>query len=74
MNETFRTRGSTTSASPISESWPVTTESTLSGSPASRKHSASRSAVSAVSSAGLSTTAFPTAGAGAILWIGSRPG
>ncbi len=74
VNDTLRTRGSATSASPISLPCPVTTESTGPGSPASRKQSASASAVSGVSSAGLRTTALPAASAGAILWIASRPG
>ncbi len=58
------TSGCSTSAAPVRPS-PVTTLSTPGGSPAARTTSAKRSAVSEVNSAGLSTTVFPIASAGA---------
>jgi len=57
------TPGCSTSSAPVSPS-PVTTFSTPSGRPASSASSASRSAVSGVCSAGLSTTVQPAASAG----------
>jgi hypothetical protein len=74
VKETLRIRGSATSRSPISSPCPVTTLSTPAGRPASTKHAASASAVSGVVSAGLRTTAFPAATAGATLCMTSRPG
>src|SRR4051794_37541012 len=74
VKETFRTRGSETSRSPSDPPGPVSTDSTPSGSPASTKHSASARAVSGVVRAGLSTTAFPAASAGAILCSTSSDG
>ena len=74
VNDTFRTRGSATSASPSAPPGPVSTDSTPSGSPASTKHAASASAVSGVLRAGLRTTAFPAASAGAILCSTSSDG
>ena len=52
-------------ASPTTDPGPVTTVKTPSGMPASSASSASRSAVIGVCSAGLSTTVFPIASAGA---------
>src|SRR4051812_22672788 len=74
VKETFRTRGSDTSASPNVLAGPVSTDSTPSGRPASTKHFASANAVSGVLRAGLSTTALPAANAGAILCRTSNPG
>jgi hypothetical protein len=65
VKETLRTRGSVTRASPSFAPGPVTTESTPAGIPASVKQRARDSAVSGVVLAGLSTTAFPAARAGA---------
>ena len=59
------TSGCSTSAAPVRPS-PVTMFTTPGGSPASRQISAKSSAVSEVNSAGLSTTVFPIASAGAI--------
>ncbi len=59
--------GSVIMASPIVDGLPVTTESISGGSPASYSTSASASAVSGVSSVGLSTTRLLVAIAGAIL-------
>ena len=67
VNDTFRTRGSDTSTSPNEPPGPVSTDRTPSGRPASTKHSARASAVSGVVRAGLRTTAFPAASAGADL-------
>ena len=58
------TPGWSTSAAPVSPS-PVTTLTTPGGMPASSASSPSRSAVSGVCSAGLSTTVHPAASAGA---------
>ena len=74
VNETLRTRGSVTRASPSTPPGPVTTDSTPSGSPASVKHRARASAVSGVVLAGLSTTALPAASAGASLCMTSSAG
>ncbi len=74
MNDTFRTRGSLTRASPSSPPGPVSTDSTPSGRPASTKQAASASAVSGVVRAGSSTTALPAARAGASLCITSSAG
>ena len=65
MKQTLRTNGWVTKRSPTTEPSPGMTVNTPSGSPASRASSASRIAVSGVSSAGLSTTVFPAARAGA---------
>ena len=61
VNETFAGTGCRTSASPVIGPSPCTSRSTPSGSPASRRQSASATAVSGVSSAGLSTTVLPAA-------------
>ncbi len=53
VNEIIRTRGSATSASPISAPWPVSVCSTSGGSPASTNASVSLSADSGVTVAGL---------------------
>jgi hypothetical protein len=74
VKEILRMRGSATSRSPISLPWPVRTESTFSGSPASTKQAASASAVSGTVSAGLSTTALPAASAGATLCSANSAG
>ena len=74
VNEILFTRGSLTSASPSSPPDPVSTDSTPSGSPASTKHAASARAVNGVVRAGLSTTAFPAANAGATLCSTSSDG
>src|SRR5579864_201575 len=63
----MRTRGSSTSTSPIPDAGPTTTVSQPSGSPASRSSSARRSADSGVALAGFRTTGQPAASAGAIL-------
>ena len=66
VKETTRGVGCSTIASPISEPEPMTTFSRPSGSPASSKTLARSSPpVTGVSPAGLSTTALPTASAGA---------
>lgn len=63
---TTRGVGWVTIASPMSEPEPTTTDSSPSGSPASSKiRASSRPPVTGVSPAGLSTTALPTAKAGA---------
>ncbi len=67
VKETFAGTGCRTSASPVPGPSPCTSSSTPSGSPASRRQSAIRTAVSGVSSAGLSTTVLPAASAGATL-------
>ncbi len=59
------TSGCATSAAPVRPS-PVTTFTTPGGRPPSRHTSAKRSAVRGVNSAGLRTTVFPVASAGAI--------
>ena len=64
----LRTRGSDTSASPISAPEPVTQCTASAGTPASSSNSTRRSAISGVSLAGLTTTAFPPARAGPTLW------
>ena len=64
VNATFAISGWRTSAAPVEPS-PVTMLSTPGGSPVSCATSAKRSAVSGVYSAGLSTTVFPAASAGA---------
>ena len=65
---TMLTRSSMTSLLPSVLPGPTTTCRTLSGSPASVRSSASRSAVTGVDDAGLSTTTLPDAIAGATLW------
>ena len=65
VNAIFATSGCSTSRAPHSEPGPATTLTTPSGIPASAAISAKRSAVSGVSSAGLSTTVLPAASAGA---------
>ena len=60
----FATSGCSTSRCPTTRPGPTTTLTTPSGIPASRISSASRSAESGVSSAGLRTTVFPQASAG----------
>jgi hypothetical protein len=74
VNETMSTSGWFTSACPASGPLPVTTLTTPSGMPASLAASASSSAVSGVSSLGLSTIVLPAATAGRIfqpaIWSG----
>ena len=65
VNTILRTCSWVTSRSPTTEPLPGSTVNTPRGRPASRPSSASRSAVSGVSSAGLSTTVLPAASAGA---------
>ncbi len=65
VNATLPTAGCSTSRWPTVRPGPTTTFTTPSGTPASRAISAKRSAVSGVSSAGLSTTVLPAASAGA---------
>ena len=65
VNESASTPGCSASADPV-EASPVTTFRTPGGTPASSASSASRRAVSGASGAGLWTTAFPHASAGAI--------
>ena len=65
VNEILRTSGWSTSASPASEPLPGTTLRTPGGRPASTASSARASAVSGVTSAGLTTTELPIARAGA---------
>ena len=67
------TSGCATSASPVRPS-PVMTLTTPAGRPISSQSSAKRSAVSEVNSAGLSTTVFPIASAGAIFQASIRSG
>ncbi|CAB4737870.1 unannotated protein [freshwater metagenome] len=67
VKEILRTRESLTKASPSSDPGPCKTCNTPSGNPASVKHFARAIAVSGVVRAGLRTTEFPTASAGAIL-------
>ena len=64
VNTTLRTSGWVTNRCPTTDPSPGSTCSTSSGIPASSASSAIRSAVSGVSSAGLSTTALPAASAG----------
>ena len=66
MNETMSTSGWDIRASPATRPVPVTTLTTPSGRPASVAASANISAVSGVSSAGLSTMVLPAAIAGRI--------
>ncbi len=65
VNTILRTSGWVTKRSPTTEPLPASTWNTPSGIPASSASSPSRSAVSGVSSAGLRTTVFPAASAGA---------
>ena len=65
VKQILRTPGWVTKRSPTTAPRPGMTVNTPSGSPASRPSSASRIAVSGVSSAGLSTTVLPAASAGA---------
>ncbi len=65
VKHTLRTSGCVTKRSPTTEPLPGMTVSTPSGSPASTASSPIRMAVSGVISAGLSTTVFPAAMAGA---------
>jgi hypothetical protein len=67
------TSGWATRASPVRPS-PVTMFTTPGGSPDSSQSWAKRSAVSEVNSAGLSTTVFPIARAGAIFQASMRSG
>src|SRR5579883_1243637 len=66
VNETFPTWGCLTSASPVTEPGPGSTEITPGGSPASIKILANASTESGVSWAGFTTTVLPQARAGAI--------
>ena len=65
VKQTLRTSGWVTKRLPTTDPCPGMTVKTPSGRPASRASSASRIAVSGVTSAGLSTTVFPAARAGA---------
>ncbi len=65
VKTTFRTAGCVTNRCPTTDPLPATTSNTPGGKPASKANSPSRSAVSGVSSAGLSTTVLPAASAGA---------
>src|ERR1700744_3083886 len=65
VKQILRTAGCSTRNRPTTGPRPHSTWSTPSGSPASTASAARRSAVSGVSSAGLSSTAFPAASAGA---------
>jgi hypothetical protein len=65
VKQILRTAGWVTNRCPTTLPLPGRTVKTLSGMPASRASSASRSAVSGVSSAGLRTTVLPAASAGA---------
>ena len=65
VKEIASTPGCRTSAAPAVSPKPGTTFSTPAGNPASAASSPKRSAVSGVCSAGLSTTVFPQASAGA---------
>ena len=64
MNATFATSGCSHSRRPTMLPGPATTLTTPSGSPASSAIRSNSSAVSGVSSAGLSTTVLPAASAG----------
>ena len=64
VNETMSTSGWQISASPATRPAPVSTLTTPSGIPAAAQASANISAVSGVSSLGLSTMALPAAMAG----------
>ena len=66
VNATFATSGCSTSRAPAVEPGPATMLTTPSGIPASSAIFSNSSAVSGVSSAGLRTTVFPAASAGAI--------
>ena len=74
MNESARTRGSSTIAFPTSPPDPYTRFSTPGGSPASANIETTIPAVSGVSDAGLKTTAFPATSAGAIFQHGIATG
>ena len=65
VNATLATSGCSTSRAPHVEPGPATTLTTPSGSPASSASRSNSSAVSGVSSAGLSTTVLPAARHGA---------
>ena len=65
VKTTLCTSGCETNRCPTTEPDPTITWNSPSGRPASSASSPSRTAVSGVSSAGLSTTAFPAASAGA---------
>ncbi len=73
VNAILSTSGWATSALPVRPS-PVMMFTTPGGSPASSQSSANRSAVREVNSAGLSTTVFPVAIAGAIFHASMRSG
>ena len=73
VNAILSTSGWATRASPVRPS-PVTMFTTPGGRPSSWHSSAKRSAVSDVNSAGLSTTVFPIANAGAIFQASMRRG
>ncbi|MNM99248.1 hypothetical protein D3C81_1118010 [compost metagenome] len=66
VNDTRRTSGCLVMASPITEPLPGSTLIRPRGTPASSQIAASSSAISGVTSAGLTTTALPAASAGAI--------
>ena len=75
VKDSFRTRGcSSTAAVIVLALRPGTTLTTPGGTPASASTSATASAVSGVSVAGLSTTAQPAASAGAILRVAMAAG
>ena len=75
VNDSFRTRGSSSIAATTGAGLAVvTTLTTPSGTPASRSSAASASAVSGVSLAGLSTTVQPAARAGPILRVAIAAG
>ena len=74
VNAILSTPGCRTSAMPALPPGPGTTLNTPSGRPASCVSSAKRSAVSGVSEAGLRTSVFPAASAGAIFQEASRNG
>ena len=74
VNETRRTRGSATSAAPISSPMPCTMLKTPGGSSASSTRSASSEHESGDHSAGLSTTVQPAASAGAVFQVESMNG
>ena len=67
VSVTMSTSGEEASAAPTSPPGPVSTWTTPGGAPASWKTSASRSAVSGVTDAGLRMTTLPAASAGASL-------
>ena len=74
VNATFPTSGCSTIRCPHMLPGPTTTLTTPSGSPASSAIRSNSSAVSGVSSAGLSTTVLPAASAGASFQIAIASG